>query len=162
MVQSAPIKFIGQWLLRIIVIGSVAWTAFCLFSFLRFHLTDSRTANLVNLSDSVTVMTPKIPEVNTISNLSTIPMLLSDFVDSLGEPVWTSIVFQSDSTWFFELTHISDCGCQPGKINRYTITRTIVDPATGIILTRLSDRDLSAERLNRYFGGLTQIRRFVQ
>jgi hypothetical protein len=153
----------GTLLLKGFVVVSAAWTFFSIFMLLRWALTHTSAANADARPIYSAVELPTLSPSTVYRDLPGIQQSLATFnssSDSLQQPVRLAVVYQSDSTCFVELTYVSDCGCPAEKIDRYEITRTAIDPVTGTILTRLSEGSLSAERLTRYFGGLTRIRRF--
>jgi hypothetical protein len=154
------VKVIGDWIVRLIVVGSVAWTAICIAMTIRHHYLSAPNLSSEDQSARPTITLPTLSSSELYQNLPGIQEALLAFEDSANQPVRLSVVYQSDSTCYIELTYVSDCGCMPEKLDRYTILHRIVDPVLGTTLTEFSDASLSAERLDRYFGGLTQIRRF--
>lgn len=141
------------------VVISVAWTCFSVFMVAKVKLFATPHAKLQTI-DYPTITLPTLSPSMIFKDLPSIQQSLTTFTDSVNQAVRLSVVFQKDSTYFVELTSVSDCGCPSEKKDRYAITRTAIDPVTGIILTQLREESLSAEGLTRYFGGLTQIRRY--
>ncbi len=141
-------------LLSVVLIVSIGWTFFSLYKIFRHNV------NSTPMSEAVVQSNFDLPKLSPAS-FEEYPQLkrsLAILSDSLNQAVRLSIVFQSDSTYFYELTGISDCGCPSEKQDRYAITRTAIDPVTGITLMTIKEDNLSFERLNRYFGGHAQIR----
>ena len=156
--KSVKLRWLGDQVLKVIVVLSVAWTFLSLIMFAKVKLSPSHP----NLETKLTVTLPKLSPSIVYQGLPVIQRslaTLSSSADSLNQPVRLAVVFQPDSTCFVELTYVDECGCSKEKLDRYSITRTVIDPNSGIILTRLGESNLSAERLTRYFGGLTRIRR---
>ena len=157
--KSVKLRWLGDQVLKVIVVLSVAWTFFSIIVNVKLHFAPASHANADSPIDAKVIQRPSLSPSLIYRELPGIQQSLMALTDSAVQPVRLAVVFQRDSTCFVELTYISDCGCPAEKLDRYEITRTAIDPLTGTILTRLREENLSAERLNRYFDGLTQIRR---
>lgn len=163
MAKSLKLGRFGEWVLKGLVVVSVTWTFFSLIMLLKWELTRPTPTNSETGLSYSEVKLPVLSPSLLYQHLPGVQQSFERFrsaTDSVDQPVRIAVVFQRDSTCFVEMTEVSDCGCPAEKVDRYEITRTAIDPVTGIILTRLKEENLSAERLARYFGGLTRIRRF--
>jgi hypothetical protein len=159
---SARFKRILSLLLRGFVVLATAYTFFSLAMLLRWALRPAPHPQLPNTFDVSPIPLPVLSPMTLYRDLPGISQSLTTLgspTDSSDRPVRVSVVYQSDSTSFVELTYVSDCGCPAEKRDRYSINHKAVDPLTGRILKHYSEENLSAERLAQYFGGLTQIRR---
>lgn len=142
----------GTLSLRIFVVVSAAWTFFSIFMLLKWVFTHDSEASAQAQPIYSTIELPTLSPEMLYQDLPGIQQSLTAvdaMLDSSRRPARLAVVYQSDSTCFVELTYISECACPAAKLDRYEVTRKVVDPITGNIIASNKASGLSA-------GGLPQ------